>query len=518
MLKLNLKGIRSKTWISVGIALVGYFLATLLSFYSNNNLAGNLTKLSGSDFPLSIKGTDLINRFGKQIKHYEDGILLGEEESCQAGDKAGKAILTIFKNMLSIAQEYESPVEERLLQIKKSYENYLKTTACFLKLSQGEEGPELKKAVRETGKVQAAIMKDTVKLVGEMIDSVKSKMEVEKNGAIRNGRVLVIMFIVVFSLCVLLITIISNKLLIRPAKEILEAILEFTDGFKKGDADLTHRISQLSSDEIGEISGAFNHFIEKVQAMVEKVKDAAEELSQSANDISLGSEDLSERNSREAASIGESSAHLEIVTNSTVKNAKESEEANKEIVDFYKQIRQKRDLMKDVTSTMDSINSSSKQIDSIVNVINDISFQTNLLALNAAVEAARAGEAGRGFAVVASEVRNLAQKTADSSKSIQLIVSESVDTTNRGMQLVNEMSHFFTNVLETMDHIVKNLEQIITSSNEQSKEIIQINESISQLESVIGQNADLSEKLSLTGSSLGTHASELGDMMGKFRT
>ncbi|MCP4213630.1 MAG: hypothetical protein GY765_03190, partial [bacterium] len=184
--------------------------------------------------------------------------------------------------------------------------------------------------------------------------------------------------------------------------------------------------------------------------------------------------------------------------------------------DFYTEILKKKDLILDVTTTMDVINNSSRQIDNIVNVINDISFQTNLLALNAAVEAARAGEAGRGFAVVAAEVRNLAMKTAESSKSIRDIIEKNVDATHRAMTLVKDMSEFFASVLETMDHIVTNLEHIISSSKEQTSEIVVINDSISQLEKVIGQNAGLSEKLSETGSSLGSNADELKDMMGRF--
>ncbi|MCX6583351.1 MAG: methyl-accepting chemotaxis protein [Candidatus Aminicenantes bacterium] len=120
----------------------------------------------------------------------------------------------------------------------------------------------------------------------------------------------------------------------------------------------------------------------------------------------------------------------------------------------------KKDLVENVSAVMKEIENSSKEIDNITNIINDIRFQAHLLALNATIEAARAGEAGRGFAVIAAEIKNLAQKTAESSKTIRPLVTQNMASVKKGLELAHESSVFFSAVMEMINELALKIDEI----------------------------------------------------------
>jgi aerotaxis receptor len=227
--------------------------------------------------------------------------------------------------------------------------------------------------------------------------------------------------------------------------------------------------------------------------------------------------DLSARTEAQASSLEETAASMEQLSSTVKQTADTAARVSSQSARSTEVATQGGAAVHQVSQAMQAIDASSGKMRDIIGVIEGIAFQTNILALNAAVEAARAGEQGRGFAVVATEVRALAQRSAVAAKEIRDLIAQSSEQISSGY-------HQMTGAGRTIDEVVKSVREvgdliqlIGSATKEQAIGIAQVNEAVTQLDTVTQQNAALVEESAASAAGLNTSAATLARSVQVFK-
>jgi methyl-accepting chemotaxis protein len=251
--------------------------------------------------------------------------------------------------------------------------------------------------------------------------------------------------------------------------------------------------------------------------IVAEVRVGTETIASASTEIASGNQDLSARTEQQASSLEETASSMEELTSAVRANNDNARQANQLAQSASAVAQQGGQVVSQVVDTMGAINDSSRKIVDIIAVIDGIAFQTNILALNAAVEAARAGEQGRGFAVVASEVRTLAQRSASAAKEIKELIGDSVEKVEIGSKLVEQAGQTMEQVVTSVRRVTDIMSEISTAGDEQSAGIEQINQAVSEMDTVTQQNAALVEEAAAAAEAMQQQAANLERVVSVFR-
>ncbi|NTY90414.1 methyl-accepting chemotaxis protein [Pseudomonas putida] len=309
-----------------------------------------------------------------------------------------------------------------------------------------------------------------------------------------------------------------------------------------GDGDLTQRLSYDKKDELGNLVGWFNRFLEKLQPTIANIKQSitdarstADQSAEIARQTSSGMQVQFREVDQVATAANEMSATAHDVANSASNAAEAAIAADTAAKDGITIIdRSTRDIsalaaeVSKAVIEVEALALSSNEIGSVLEVIRSIAEQTNLLALNAAIEAARAGESGRGFAVVADEVRSLARRTQDSVEEIRGVI-ERIQGATRGVvatmhssqvqaqtnaSQIQQAAQALAKIGEAIALIGDMNLQIASAAEEQSAVAEEVNRNVSAIRTVtetLTEQANESAHISSQLNSLASHQKQLMD-------
>lgn len=426
---------------------------------------------------------------------------------------------------VEMAEEVEGQIEDVVAQVEEdmsSYEKDLKTSkekkafsefsekyadfkTLYDKSLQHSKADEKSDAIEIANYDLADIsteMESLIEvLVKERAASVEEARKAQETVFDNNIRLNSAMIVVAVLLCIIA-TVLSITSVVLPATSAIKQLKRIIHKLENDECDLSERISIKTKDEIGQLVGGINAFLDALQNVIGDVSGDSDNLnlvidnvSQSLSKVNGSSCDVSAVMEELAASMEEVSATVATMDkNISDVNHSISEFTNVSngILDYSRQMQERAsgleknavdsqnttsEMMGEIIEKLEIAIKHCKSVEQVKNLTNDIlsiSTQTNLLALNASIEAARAGEAGKGFAVVADEIRQLADSSRETANDIQQI-NESV------VAAVNELSDNSNHIVEYINQtILPDYKGFVEAGEQYARDSVYVNDEMTE--------------------------------------
>ena len=281
--------------------------------------------------------------------------------------------------------------------------------------------------------------------------------------------------------------------------------------------DLTVTSSVEYKGDFVPIQTALLKILSSLNITLKNIACSADQVGASSAQVALGGQNLAANSTEQAATTESLISSLETVSGHIKDNAQYSLTIKDMTESAILETRQGDEEMKKLQESMATIDSSSKKIQEIIHIIDDIAFQTNILALNAAIEAARAGEAGKGFSVVADEVRELAGKSADAAKQTTDLIHSTMESVAQGKRNTESTAEVFKKIVEqtnTIDTLVSKVSQSLKS---QADSVAQLEGGMQKISMVTQSNSATAEESAATSEELLSQMQMLKELIMQFQ-
>jgi twitching motility protein PilJ len=297
-----------------------------------------------------------------------------------------------------------------------------------------------------------------------------------------------------------------------------QAIMRLLDEMSSlAEGDLTVQAT-VTEDITGAIADSVNYAVEALRKLVATIHQSGVQLDGAARQTQALASHLARASSAQSKQIGSATESIGAMAASTEEvsgNAERASDVARHSVDVAHKggdaVRRTIDGMNTIRETIQEtskrikrLGESSQEIGNIVELISDIAEQTNILALNASIQASMAGEAGRGFAVVADEVQRLAERAANATKQIEVLVRTIQTDTNEavvsmersttdvvgGALLAENAGAALLEIEQVSNQIASLVQNISASARNQSTAAQNIARNMQVLREISAQSAD----------------------------